>query len=205
LAIRIGSGKLKGRAEEFGVRVSWRVFWKTILLALLVVSGTYLLLFFADYVNQTDFRLWTFDLRVFSAAKICVALKYLPFYLVFYVVNSLMLSRNTFADWSEGRQTWMSVLFNMLTPALFLAISFLPLLFGPYTFWGLVLAPGSLLASAGGLLPIMMIPFLPIFGIAGYFSIKLYKLTGNIWLGGLVNAILFTMITVANTSFSYAY
>lgn len=116
-----------------------------------------------------------------------------------------MISRNTLANWSERKQVLMSVLFNMLTPALFLAISFLPLLFNPFTFWGLLLRGDSLLAGAGALVPILLIPFLPILGIAGYLNIKLYRLTGTIWLGALLNAILITMITVANTSFSFPY
>jgi hypothetical protein len=205
LAIRIGSGKFKGRGKEFGVKVSWRVFWKTALLAVAVVSAAYVLLFFVDYIYQVDFRIWSFDLRIFSASKIWVVVKYLPFFLVYFIVNSIMISRNAFANWTERKQTWMSVLFNILTPALFLAISFLPLLFNPYTFWGIVLAPGSLLASAGALVPILMIPFLPILGIAGYLNIKLYRLTGSIWMGALLNALLVTMITVANTSFSFPY
>jgi len=205
LAIRIGSGKFKGREKEFGVKISWRIFWKTALLAIVVVSTVYVLLFFVDYIYQVDFRIWSFDLRIFSASKIWVAIKYLPFFLVYFVVNSIMISRNTFTNWSERKQTWMSVLFNILTPAVFLAISFLPLLFNGYTFWGIVLAPGSLLASAGALVPILMIPFLPILGIAGYLNIKLYRLTGNIWMGALLNALLITMITVANTSFSFPY
>jgi hypothetical protein len=205
LALRIGSGKFKGRGKELGFKVSWRTFWKSALLAVAVVSAAYVLLFFADYFYQTDFRIWSFDLRVFSASKIWVAVKYLPFFLVYFIVNSIMVSRNTFSNWSERKQNWMAVLFNMLTPAVFLAISFLPLLFNPYTFWGLALGPGSLLSSAGALVPILMIPFLPLLGIAAYISIKLYRLTGTIWLGALLNALLITMITVANTSFSFAY
>jgi dienelactone hydrolase len=205
LALRIGSGKFKGRGQEFGLRISWRSFGKTLLLAVLVVSGAYVLLFCADYFYQTDFRLWSFDLRVFSAAKIWVAVKYLPLFLVYYLVNSLMISRTTFANWSERKQTWMAVLFNALTPAVFLAISFLPLLFNPFTFWGLALGRGSLLSSAGALVPILMLPFLPILGIAGYLNVKLYRLTGNVWMGALLNALLVTMITVANTSFSFPY
>jgi hypothetical protein len=205
LALRISSGKFKGRGKEFGIRISWRRFWKTLLLAALVVSGVYVLLFFVDYVYQVDFRIWSFDLRIFSASKIWVAIKYLPFFLVYFIVNSIMITRSTFANWSERKQTWMAVLFNILTPAVFLAISFLPLLFNGFTFWGLVLAPGSLLSSAGALVPILMIPFLPILGIAGYLNIKLYRLTGSVWLGALLNAILITMITVANTSFSFPY
>jgi dienelactone hydrolase len=205
LSLRIGSGKFKGRGKEFGVKITWRTFWKSALLAVAVVSAAYVLLFFADYFYQTDFRIWSFDLRIFNASKIWVAIKYLPFFLVYFIINAIMVSRNTFANWSERKQTWMTVLFNMLTPAVFLAISFLPLLFNEYTFWGLLLKGSSLLAGAGALVPILMIPFLPILGIAAYISIKLYRLTGNIWLGALLNALLITMITVANTSFSFAY
>ena len=205
LALRIGSGKLKGRSREFGVRISWRSFGKTLLLAAAVVSAAYVLVFLADYLFQVDFRIWSFDVRIFSASKIWVALKYLPFFLAYFVVNSIMISRNTFANWSERKQTWMSILFNILTPAVFLALSYLPLLFNGFTFWGLVLAPGSLLSSAGALVPILMIPFVPILGIAGYLNIKLYRITGSIWLGALLNALLITMITVANTSFSFPY
>ncbi|MHC1740091.1 MAG: dienelactone hydrolase family protein [Anaerolineaceae bacterium] len=205
LTLRISAGKFKGQCKEWGVKISWSTFWKTLLLAVSVVSAAYVLLFFADYVFQTDFRIWSFDLRVFSASKIWVALKYVPFFLAYFIVNSIMISRNTFANWSERKQVWMSALFNMLTPALFLALSFLPLLFNSFTFWGLLLKGDSLLASAGALVPILLIPFLPILGIAGYLNIKLYKLTGNIWLGALLNALLVTMITVANTSFSFPY
>ncbi len=205
LALRISAGKFKGRCREFGVTLPWRAFWKTLLLAVLVLSGAYLLLFLADYFYQVDFRLWSFDLRVFSAAKIWVALKYLPFFLAFYIVNSLMASRVTFANWSERKQTWMAVLFNLLTPAVFLAVSFLPLLFNEFTFWGLLLRGDSLLAGAGALVPILMIPFLPILGIAAFISVKLYRLTGSIWLAAFLNAMLVTLLTVANTSFSFAY
>lgn len=205
LVLRISAGKFKGQWKNWGVQISWHRFGKTLLLAVMVVSGAYVLLFFADYVFQTDFRIWTFDLRVFSASKIWVAIKYLPFFLAYFIVNSLLISRNTFVNWSERKQVWMSVVFNMLAPALFLAISFLPLLFNPFTFWGLLLQGNALLASAGALVPILLIPFLPILGIAGYLNIKLYRLTGNIWLGALLNALLITMITVANTSFSFPY
>jgi hypothetical protein len=205
LALRIGSGKFKGRGQEFGVKISWGAFGKSALLAVLVVSAAYVLLFFADYFYQVDFRIWSFDLRIFSAAKIWVAVKYLPFFLGYFIVNSIMASRNSFANWSERKQIWMAVLFNLLTPAVFLTISFLPLLFNEFTFWGLLLKGDSLLAGAGALVPILMIPFLPILGIAASISIKLYRLTGTIWLGALLNALLITMITVANTSFSFAY
>ena len=87
-------------------RISAQKLGKTLLLALTVTVGMFLTVFAADWLFQTDFRLWTFAVRAFSAGKVWVALKYLPLFLVFYLANSLAVSRSRFAGWSERRQIW---------------------------------------------------------------------------------------------------
>ena len=200
--LRISNGKLKGRGEEFGVVVPKGTRRRTLVLALAVVAATFMLVFIADYVFMTDFRIWTLDIRVFDFSKIIVAIKYLPFFLIFYLINSLSCSRNCFEDWSEGKQILASVGFNILAPTMFLLITYVPVIFTKMTIFGGL--PGMLIA-VGALIPILVIPIVPILGIAGYINVKLQKLTGNIWLAGFVNALLITMITVANTSFSFPY
>ena len=200
--LRIGNGKLKGRGEEFGIVVPKGTRRRTLLLALAVVAATFMLVFIADYVFMTDFRIWTLDIRVFDFSKIIVALKYLPFFLVFYLINSLSCSRNSFEDWSETKQILVTIGFNILAPTVFLLATYVPVIFTKMTIFGGL--PGMLVAI-GALIPILIIPIVPILGIAGYLNIKLQKLTGNIWLAGFVNALLITMITVANTSFSFPY
>lgn len=202
LMLRIGSGKLKGRSQELGTALPKGKRFKTVLLALSVTAGTFMLVFLADYLFQTDFRIWSFDIRVFSASKIWVAVKYLPFFLVFYVINSICANRNCFAGWSERRQALTAAAFNIIAPMLFLLVTYVPVIFTKATIFGNL---GGLMAAAGALIPILVIPFVPILGLAGWFSVKLQKLTGNVWLGGLVNAMMITMITVANTSFSFPY
>lgn len=200
--LRVGNGKLKGREEEFGITVPKGTRRRTLILALAVVAATFMLVFIADYVFMTDFRIWTLDIRVFDFSKIVVALKYLPFFMVFYVINSVSCNRNCFEDWSEKKQIAVSIAFNIFAPAVFLLITYVPVFFTKMTIFGGL--PGMLVAI-GALLPILLIPIVPILAIAGYLNIKLQKLTGNIWLGGFVNALLITMITVANTSFSFPY
>ncbi len=200
--LRLGNGKLKGRGEEFGISVPKGVRRRTLVLALAVVAATYMLVFLADYIFQVDFRIWTFDIRVFDFSKIIVAIKYLPFFLVFYVINSVCVNRHCIEGWSERKQTLVAVAFNILAPTLFLLITYVPVIFTKTTLFG---GLPAMLATVGALIPILVIPFVPILGIAAYLSIKLQKLTGNVWLGGLVNALLITMITVANTSFSFPY
>ena len=91
----------------------------------------------------------------------------------------------------------------MIAPVLFLLVSYVPVIFTKMTVFG---GLSGMAASAGALIPILVIPFVPILGIAGYLSVKLQKLTGNVWLGGLVNALpCCAMITVAHTSLSFPY
>ncbi|MDD4000890.1 MAG: hypothetical protein PHX62_08395 [Bacilli bacterium] len=52
---------------------------------------------------------------------------------------------------------------------------------------------------------IVLFPLVPILVIATIISRLLYKKTGNIWLGSMINAILFTIITVSGTAASFAY
>ena len=203
LVVRITSGKMKNRGSEFGARIGWKPLLKTIFLAASVVSLAYLLVFAADYFFKTDFRFWSFDIRVFSASKIWVALKYAPFFLGYFILNGLSVNRNRFETWSERKQIWVSILFNVVGVSVFLVLQYLPLLITGSTFFGM-LVKGPL-AGALALIPILLFPFVPILAIAAYTGIKMYKLTGNIYLGGIVNGLLIAMLTVANTSFTYPY
>lgn len=202
LILRISSGKMKGRGLEFGSRISGSHLLKTTLLAAAVVCITYVLVFAADYFFKTDYRFWSFDIRVFSASKIWVALKYAPFFLAFFLLNSLSVNRNRFEDWSERKQIWVSILFNVLGVVIFIALQYLPCLITGSTFFGTM---GGSLAGALALIPILLFPFVPILGIAAFTGIKMYQLTGNIYLGGIVYGLLIAMLTVANTSFSFPY
>ncbi len=204
--LRIAAGgKLKDRWVEYGVKIGWRKFLKTALLALFVVFLAYLLVFTADYLFQTDFRFWSFDIRVFSAAKIWVALKYVPLYAIYYTFNSVAVSRMTYENWSERKQMAIAGLFNAFAPALLLVLTYLPTPIFQETLWNALLPGGSLLTSGLALIPILMIPFVPILAIAAFIDVRAYRLTGSPWLGALVNTFLITMITVANTSFSFPY
>ena len=208
-SVRRGFGKkIKPNKEELGLAIGKTAFRKTLLLALIVTACTFGLVFFADFVNQTDFRFWTFDIRVFDGAKAWVAVRYLPFFAVYYIFNSLAVSRSTFNDWSEGKQIAVCALWNVLAPALMLIITYLPTPFLNGTLWCGIFSGGGIMAllrTGMALIPILMIPFVPILAIAAAIGVRCYRMTGKIWLGALINTLLVTMITVANTSFSYPY
>ena len=82
-------------------------------------------------------------------------------------------------------------------------MQYIPLLINGMTFFGSILS--GPLAAAGALFPILVFPFIPILAIAAVIGIKLFDLTGNIYLSGFVNALVITMLTVANTAFKFPY
>ena len=100
-------------------------------------------------------------------------------------------------------------LFNIMAPALILIITYVPTLFLHKTLWvALLYGQGgalSLLVSAMALIPILMIPFVPILAIAACLGVKLYRRTNSIWPAAIINTLMVTMITIANTSFSFPY
>jgi len=201
--LRLGGTRWVKDARDCGTAISPRALGKTILLALTVCAGMFATVFVSDWLFKTDFRIWSFVIRAFSAEKVWVAVKYLPLFLVYYLVNSLAVNRNRFEGWSEGRQIAISILWNILGVVLFLALQYVPLLFTGTTFFGTILT--GALASAGALFPILVFPFVPILSIVAVTAIKLYRRTGNIYLAGILNALVVTMVTVAGTSFSHPY
>jgi len=203
LFLRLGGTRVLKDAERCGTKISLRALGKTVLLALFVAMGMFATVFISDWLFKTDFRIWSFCIRAFSAEKVWVALKYLPLFLIYYLVNALAVNRNRFEGWSEGRQIFFSILWNILGVCLFLALQYVPLLFTGMTFLGSIFT--GILAAAGALFPILVFPFVPILSIVAVTAVKLYRRTGNIYLAGILNALVVTMITIAGTSFSHPY
>ena len=75
--------------RDIGVMLPIKQIGKTILLAVIVVACAFGIVFFADYFFQSDFRLWVLAAKVFESDKVMIALRYLPFFLIYYVMNSV--------------------------------------------------------------------------------------------------------------------
>ncbi len=199
--------KLKGDLEDFGSAISVPDLLITVLLSVIVTVATYSLLFAADLINQTDYRFWSFDIRSFPLKKIWVAVKYIPLYAGFYIVQSLAIKRSTFKDCSQWKQILVCGFFNMLAPLLMLIITYAPTPLLQATTWVALFSKlgVSFIASAFALVPILLLPIVPLMFITSTIAVRTYRLTGNMYIAAFVNTLLIVMITVANTSFSFPY
>lgn len=189
-------GKSHGfSAAARGITMSWGKLLRTILLALLAVTLAFLILFFADYFFKTDFRLWVLTLKAFDADKVLIALRYLPLYLIYYIINSVAVNcfnYNTIGGKKGFGNILILAVFNILG-----ALGFLAIQYGTFFSTGLLkwYATEGLRISGIWLYPAVVYLF-----VTPILSRVVYKRTKNPYLFAIISAILITMMAVANTT-----
>lgn len=168
---------------------------KTILLVALVVFALYLIVFINWKCFVVDFRLWTLVIKVFNVPEMLpTILRYLAFFLVFYICNGI--ANQTYR--AKNIPEWATIAINAFFSVFGIALAMI-IQYGTFKSTG-VLWQGEM--SLGY---IVLFPIVPILIMATVISRIIYKKTGNIYLGSLINAILFTIMTVSNTASSFAY
>ena len=186
-----------GRSHGFdpratGLCISLKKLWRTVVLAVLVIVCSYSIVFFAEYFFQTDFRIWVFGIKEFGSDKVLIALRYLPFFLVFYVVNAV--SVNCFNYNTIGGEVGNAVLeglANSLACMVIVAIQYICFYTTSRQFFGL--------SEGERILPIWLFTVIPILFGAAIVSRILYKKTRNPYLAGFINAMFVTIFTCTNT------
>jgi dienelactone hydrolase len=187
-------GKKNGQTlRAAGVLPGWRKLFHSLGLAAVVVASAYALVFIVDYFFTTDFRLWVLAIRAFEPDKLLIALPYLPFFLLYFVVNSILLngfSRITLAG-KEWLNTAVLAVANSLGPVIIIVIQYV-------TFWSTGLPVGGL-GPFSAMYVIWLFPVVVILAAAAVISRKIYRATGNPWLAGFINAAVVTLIAVSNS------
>jgi len=182
--------------KERGVAIGWKQFGKSVLLALSVVAGAFLIVFIADYLFKVDFRLWVIPVKAFNADKISIILRYVPFFLIFYIVHSI--SVNSFNYVKQGKE-WLNVfllaLFTDLGALTYLAIQY-GTFFTTGKSWTEQLANPLAFSNIYG---IWLFPIVVYFPLAVILDRKLYKVTKNPYLGGLIFGLIMTIMACTNT------
>lgn len=171
--------------EAYGVKVKLKSILSAFTVAVVAFVTGYAILFVLDGIFHVDFRIWTLAVKVFRTEHFITMLKYLPMFMLFYVVLSVLLNANT-------RAVKHSYLTAIGTTAggciLWLVVQY-----------GVFYITGTAMWSTSGMISIGMLAIIPCLIVASIYTRKLYEVTNNIWTAGFLNAMLFTMITVANT------
>ena len=164
---------------------------KTPLFVTILLAVFYGIMFFIWEAFVVDFRFWTFDLRVFDMIKLPSMLKYVPFFFIYYFANALFAQNYRVKDLPEWATTIINVVFNV--GALIIIL---------WAHNSYFVNNGVSYDSANNLWFIASYPIIPCVAIATVIARRMYLRTGNAWTAGLFNAVVFTFLACANTSFS---
>ena len=164
---------------------------KSVLLALTVVAASFALVFISDYLFLTDYRLWCFaTIRAFSADLIPAILKFVPFWLVYYIAMSV--TGNCY-NYVEGKKCWTSVAYQMffvfLGPQIMIMTQYIKFF----------LTGKMFLDPITGIMGIWLFPIVLILPLSAFICHKIYKKTNNPYIGGIIMGIIACILTVTNT------
>lgn len=124
-----------------------------------------------DAIFKTDFRIWTFAFKTFEASAIPAAVKYMPFFFVYYFVSGAAAISNTSSEKLQGGWGYLlAALTNMGGILLWLVLQY-----GTLFRTGVAFYPGQAL---GGILLFALVPSL---AIASCLAKYLYKKTGSVY------------------------
>ncbi len=180
-------------------------FFRTLLFALTVIFVLYAVVWLQYAIWKTDFRIWTFAVMKFEAMKVGTMVRYAPFFLFFYIINGICNANNRFKNMPDWLSVALTSLFNVAGIVILLAIQYYTMVFKGHQAYWLLESDAMMTAIGGALGYLLLIPIFFVLIIANIYARILYKKTGNIWAGGLINGLLFTIIIAANTFSQFPY
>lgn len=179
---------------DYGLAISGKNLLLSIALAVVTLLAAFGILFFADYFFKADFRFYVIALRAFKAPTALTILRFLVFFLAFYVVNSVTI--NCFNYVELGGKGWV----NTLVLALFNALGVIVYNIIQYSLFfknGVMPFRGNLGLGISGIWGYCAIFYLTMTPLVTRF---IYKHTKNPYVGGIINAVVVTAMCVANTT-----
>ena len=179
--------------ENYGVSFKPMAILAGLCTALVTYVIAYAVLFLMDALFKADFRIWTFAFKTFDANIIPAILRYLPTFLLFYIVSTAGITVNTNTEKLQGFKGYLlAIALNAGGAILWLAVQYISLFSS-----GVAAYPSAALSG------IILVAMVPTLSIAAIISRNLYKKTGNIWTPAFLNALLMTTMAIANTMVAF--
>ncbi|MBR6029835.1 MAG: alpha/beta fold hydrolase [Clostridia bacterium] len=173
--------------EERGVKIGAKKLGLTVLLALIVVTVAYGIVFVMDYFFFSDFRLWTLAIKAFEL-PILRCLPYIFLFFPFYIASSV--ATNSFNYNTIGGK------FNGIIVGCFTA---LPALILPWMQYIHYYTQKAMLWPDSNMHILWLFPIVLILFGSTIINRMIYKATKNPYLGGLINALIVGLMTITNT------
>ena len=186
--------------DNLGVKISAVNLWKSAVLAVIVFAAAYCLLVVSNFFFLADARFWVFSIKTLTPIKFWILIKYLPFFLFFYLINSLTLNSFTrIRGAGEGTNIFLLILANIGGLAILTILDYTALFNTGIKMFPYVPFPPKMTSALAGL---FVWNFLVALSLAAVSARLIFRKTGSIWLGGFINALMVTLFSISNTVIS---
>ncbi len=192
------------RDKKKGVRtdamIGWKLtvkqWWKTLGLAVIVIAGVYIVVWFTKWAFNTDFRIWTPAIKTFNPDKLLYFFQYLPIFFLFYLSNSLIVNGAMRVEgMSEKKNLFICGIANIIGAGTLGIIQYGKLFFIDHNvMWG------SGQTWTMWIDPLVIIFAVPVLFLAPYILRAFYKATGKVWLGAWVYSTMAVMMLVMHNA-----
>ena len=162
---------------------------RTLLLALVLFTFFFLVLFTVYYFLHVDYRFLFMGVRVFQPELLLLLAMYVPFFFIFFLSNSLRINAAMrFAGQAEWRSMLLGGIANSLGLMLIVVVQYVTFAVTGTVYW-----------TDGWLYVNLLFGVVPMMFVLPYFNRYFFRMTGRIYLGPMVTCLIFVMILITNT------
>lgn len=182
--------------REMGIAVGAKKLGLSVLLGVITAAAAYIFVILADVLFKTDFRIWFMAAKTMTGRIFLISLfPNLFFFLIYYLASSAMVNGFAYCD---GEKRGANLLINIL-------ISVFPALIIVLMQYVCLFSTGSVLfsvynGSSAHSMILWLFPMLLIIPAAVAISRRIYSESRNPYIAAVINALLVSFITCANTS-----
>jgi len=189
LSYRFFGSKHGVTPDMWGVKTSPARLLRTVYLAAALFVCYFLFLFTIYYFFHVDYRFLFMGVRVFQPALLPLLFMYVPFFLIFFLSNSLRVNA---AMRFEGQPEWRSMLLggvaNSLGLLLIVVVQYVTFAATGIVYW-----------TDGWLYVNLLFAVVPMMFVLPFFNRYFFRMTGSIYLGPMITCLIFVMILITNT------
>lgn len=174
--------------NPYGLKASWIQVGASLLTAVVLTLGLFLVVGLMEWIFLTDFRLYAYAIKIFNSQQFVAALRYMPLFFLYYLASAIAIFVNT-----KGMKAWKGDLlaaFLLVGPVLFFLVYQYFVLYNT----GVAAFPTFTLSS------ILLVGIVPTLTVAGIVIRRFNEKTGNIWASVFFTTAFFTLVAVANTA-----
>ena len=175
--------------ELWGARIRLPELARTCALAAVLFVAYYALLFSVYSVLHVDYRFLFMGVRIFQPQMLVLLGMYAPFFLLFFLANSLRVNGSMRV---EGQTPWR----GLLSAGFANSAGLLLIVIVQYA---TMVATGTVYWTEGWLYVNLLFAVVPMMFVLPYFNRYFFQMTGRIYLGPLTTCLIFVMILLSNT------